>query len=443
MALPSVLTPVLPATVAAAESPSGPASGHAWTRSHVVFQVAAGLVGLHVVDDNFLQPPAGTSAADHLVSGLGTLVPVLVVAGAYPRVRAGTSAAIAISLGMFGVIFGAGEAGYYSLTVGPSGDDFTGLLSIPAGATLLGLGGFRLWRSRRNTPNHAWRYLRRLLIGVISIVVVYQTVLPIGWAYVSTHAARAEVPSADLGAAHEDVTLSTSDGLELEGWYVPSTNGAAVIVFPGRKRSQEHARMLVGHGYGVLLLDRRGEGASEGEGNMSGWGGERDIFAAIDFLRAQPDVDPDRIGGLGLSVGGELMLQAAAQDDRLAAVVSEGAGTRSVEEQVQDFPMSKTWPLLPGMAFKTGALALFSNTMPPPRLTELVPEIAPRPTMFIWAPNGGNVETMSPRYHRLAGPGSEIWEIEDAPHIEGIATHPEEYERRVVAFLDDALLGEE
>ena len=70
--------------------------------------------------------------------------------------------------------------------------------------------------------------------------------------------------------------------------------------------------MLVEHGYGVLLFDRRGEGASEGAGNMFGWGGERDIFAAIDFLESRPDVDPDRIGGLGLSVGGELMLQAAA-----------------------------------------------------------------------------------------------------------------------------------
>ena len=49
---------------------------------------------------------------------------------------------------------------------------------------------------------------------------------------------------------------------------------------------------------------------------MSGWGGERDIFAALDFLEDRPDVDPNRIGGLGLSVGGELMLQAAAEDER-------------------------------------------------------------------------------------------------------------------------------
>ena len=67
---------------------------------------------------------------------------------------------------------------------------------------------------------------------------------------------------------------------------MPSSNGAAVIAFPGRKNPQPHARMLVEHGYGVLLFDRRGEGASEGDGNLFGWGGARDIHAAVDFLKS-------------------------------------------------------------------------------------------------------------------------------------------------------------
>ena len=95
--------------------------------------------------------------------------------------------------------------------------------------------------------------------------------------------------------------------------------------------------MLVRHGYGVLLFDRRGEGASEGDPNMWGWGGERDIHAAVDFLQHRPDVDPDRIGGIGFSVGGELMLQAAAENDGLAAVVSEGAGHRSLKEEMVEY----------------------------------------------------------------------------------------------------------
>ena len=84
---------------------------------------------------------------------------------------------------------------------------------------------------------------------------------------------------------------------------------------------------------------------------------------------------------------------------------------------------------------------MFSNTLPPPQLRDLVPEIATRPTLFIWAPNGGNVETENPVYHRLAGPSAEIWAIDDARHIGGITAHPQEYERRVTGFFDDALLG--
>ena len=36
-----------------------------------------------------------------------------------------------------------------------------------------------------------------------------------------------------------------------------------------------------------------------------------------------------------------------------------------------------------------------------------------------------------------------IWEVPDAQHISGITTHPRQYERRVIAFLDRALLGDD
>ena len=124
------------------------------------------------------------------------------------------------------------------------------------------------------------------------------------------------------------MTFTTSDGLELEGWYVPSRNGAAVMRSPGRGGPQKHARMLARHGYGVLLFDRRGEGKSDGDPNSWGWGGAKDIKAAIDFLQRRPDVDPGRIGGIGLSVGGEILLETASETDELAAVVAEGAGVR-------------------------------------------------------------------------------------------------------------------
>ena len=139
--------------------------------------------------------------------------------------------------------------------------------------------------------------MRRFALGAAGALVFLYVVLPIGMSYVDTHVGRAVVPPAQLGAAHEDVSFETNDGLTLHGWYVPSRNGAAVIAFPGRKGPQPHARMLARHGYGVLLFDRRGEGESDGDPTSWGWGNEKDLKAAIGFLQRRTDVDPARIGG--------------------------------------------------------------------------------------------------------------------------------------------------
>jgi hypothetical protein len=182
------------------------------------------VIGAHLVDDSFLQPAPGTSAADHVASGLVPLATIAVAAWCYPKVRPGAQAVIAIALGLFGLIVGGLEAGYYTFEVGPSGDDYTGLLAIPAGLLLIGVGAAGLWSSRLRTPNPWWRQLRRLLLAAVGVAALYELVLPVGVAYLATHTARAGVPTADLGAAYEDVTLTTDDGLSLEGWYVPSRN---------------------------------------------------------------------------------------------------------------------------------------------------------------------------------------------------------------------------
>src|SRR5690348_13237383 len=110
-------------------------------RRGTTFAVAAlALTAVHVVDDNFVQPQSGTSADDHLVSGLVPLVALAAFATAYPRLRAGLRAAIAIPLGVLGIVAGVGEAAYYTVQVGPSGDDYTGFLTIPAGVALVGVG---------------------------------------------------------------------------------------------------------------------------------------------------------------------------------------------------------------------------------------------------------------------------------------------------------------
>ncbi|HEX7189666.1 MAG TPA: alpha/beta fold hydrolase [Actinomycetes bacterium] len=406
-----------------------------------LFRLAVAVLAVHVVDDSFVQPASGTTAAGHLVSGLLPLLLLVLAAWGYPRRRPGLRALVAIALGGIGLVAGASGAGYHALNAGPSGADFTGLLAIPAGLLLVVLGLVTLWRTRRLDDRKRWRYPRRLLLSVLAPLTAFFVVFPISLGWLATHAMTATVPKAELGVPYEDVSFTTSDGLRLVGWYVPSRNGAAVIAFPGRNGPQQHTRMLARHGYGVLLFDRRGEGDSDGDSNLFGWGGEKDIYAAIDFLERRSDVDPDRIGGIGFSVGGELMLQAAAESGRLNAVISEGAGTRTLAEELEELPTSDLAQALPMLALKTASVAVFSNTAPPPRLTDLLPRLT-APLLLIWAPNGGNAETMNPEYHRLAGGPASIWEMPDAMHIKGITAQPREYERRVVGFLDAALLDQ-
>ena len=214
----------------------------------------------------------------------------------FPRLRGGAQGALALFIAPLGIATGI-EAVHYANQVGASGDDFTGFLAIPAGLLLIALGAATLWRTRRTEGNHAWRYSRRALLVLAALLVTFVTVLPIGFAYVVTHTARAVVPESRLGAAYEEVAFETSDGLTLKGWYVPSKNGAAVISFPGRKGTQKPARMLARHGYGVLVFDRRGEGESDGEPDAFGWGGDRDVKAAVDFLQVVPTSSATKSAG--------------------------------------------------------------------------------------------------------------------------------------------------
>ena len=88
----------------------------------------------------------------------------------------GARATIALLGGYLGVLGGV-EAIHYTKEVGPSGDDYTGLLSIAAGLVLIGLGLATLWRSRKG-GRLWWRYGRRLLNAAGTLAVAALVLFP-------------------------------------------------------------------------------------------------------------------------------------------------------------------------------------------------------------------------------------------------------------------------
>jgi fermentation-respiration switch protein FrsA (DUF1100 family) len=148
-------------------------------------------------------------------------------------------------------------------------------------------------------------------------------------------------------------------------------------------------------------------------------------------------VDPQRIGGLGLSVGGEMMLQTAADTNELAAIVSEGAGARTLAEELDDVSGFEKVGTALSYTVRDLSNSVFQNRLPPENLTQLVPKISPRPIFLI---HGGADDSghRNPVYFRASKQPKQIWEAKGG-HTDGIAEQPREYERRVVGFFDDAL----
>ncbi len=413
-------------------------------RERLVLLGCVAAIIVYLVLNYFVLLRPGVSWLDHV---LAVVVPVAILAATaelWHRMPAGLRASLSLLFGALALVTSLVAAARVRAE-GHLAPGVAGVLPLVAGVVLVGMGVWLLWTSRKRGGRLWWTVARRALLAVAALLVVYWIVLPVSMAIIATERPRDAVAQADLGRPHEDVTLLTRDGVELSAWYVPPLNRAAIVTFP-RAWTVKQARMLVRNGYGVLMVDPRGYGDSEGDPNAYGWGSTADIDAAVAWLRRQDDVRRRRIGGLGLSMGGEQMIEAAAANPRLKAIVSEGAGIRSVREA-----LSRRGPNVLELALQypqdlvqTVSVWLLGDETVPPPLTQAAAEISPRAVFFIYGEDGQEVEkALNPVLYDAAYPPKAIWEVPGAGHTGGIAAEPEEYERRVIGFFDRTLLGEE
>ena len=85
----------------------------------------------------------------------------------------------------------------------------------------------------------------------------------------------------------------------------------------------DNARVLTEAGYVVLTFDYKGWGDSEGSrSRLAPYSRVADVQAALTFIGALPEVDPDRLGIYGTSYGGATVVWTGAVDPRVKCVVS-------------------------------------------------------------------------------------------------------------------------
>jgi pimeloyl-ACP methyl ester carboxylesterase len=288
------------------------------------------------------------------------------------------------------------------------------------------------------------RWTARLGATTAAGVTLLFVVVPVTLAVYFVHDPIRTAPATAIGIEHELVALQTSDELELAGSYAPGHNGAVVILVHGAHGDPDgeiasRARMLARNGYGVLAYDARGGGESEGRPETLGWTWYRDVQAAVDFLRER-GIPAKHIGALGLGTGAEAVLETAGRDRRIAAVVAEGAQARTLDEARLLSNSAEQAYVVSTLTVTYSAYRTLRGVDEPPSLGEMIPRVSPRP-VFLMSSGSGHEAELNRAYARVARWPSRLWEMPHASHTGGLRANGREYERRVVGFFDEALLG--
>ncbi len=285
------------------------------------------------------------------------------------------------------------------------------------------------------------KVIKILGITVLSLLLVLYILMPFGMGVFASIRQTAEVPAAPVG--FETVQLTASDGIALSAWAAPAQNGAAIMLVHGSNGSLEslrdYAKMFAAKGYGVLALCLRGHGPSGGSGNALGWECGKDIAAAVDYLSNQSGVKA--IGALGLSLGGEVLLSACGELPQIKAVAADGATHHTLDDYLtlpSNQSIVRNWTTRV-MYFSAG---LFTGQQPPTTtLLESIKNAKDTRFLFIAAENIDDEVAFDTMYTEQTKGRSTLWVVPDAGHTQGFALQPEEYEKRVTAFFDEALVN--
>jgi len=252
----------------------------------------------------------------------------------------------------------------------------------------------------------------------------------------------------DFALPAEPIAFVSRDGTRLAGWFIPAsarTPAPAIVLSHGWSRSRAellpHADFLHRAGYGVLAFDYRYRGESEGAHVTMGLHEQDDLLAALDALCARPEVDAARVGVFGMSLGGAIALLAAARDTRVRALAVEAPYathraimTRSIRHYLH----------LPTFPFADIAKWMIERRLGVP-VEQLEPLgvahlISPRPLLVIADELDAVVgRAEAELVYQAAGEPKRFWLVPGASHARAWQAAPEEYERRVREFFDEAL----
>lgn len=238
-----------------------------------------------------------------------------------------------------------------------------------------------------------------------------------------------------------EVTFESRDRLTLFGRFLPSRNGATILVLHGLGSASNnmliYAEFLAQAGFGVFMIDLRAHGSSDGDTSTYGLREADDVAGAVDYLLHRIDVNGQRIGVLGISLGAQAALRGALKTEHLRALVLEGLNPSNLSDHggrpqslVRWLNYPANWLYYKLYHFMAGGQAA--------GVLEVIGRIAPRPVLLI--ASGAADIYFNRLFYRAAREPKELWELPEGEHGAAILKDSQAYIQRVVGFFNRTLL---
>ncbi|MCK0129654.1 alpha/beta fold hydrolase [Erythrobacter sp. F6033] len=165
--------------------------------------------------------------------------------------------------------------------------------------------------------------MKWLRSALVMVATCYVTVLVIMWAFQSHFIYPAPQSPAVLTPGYEEVTLQTSDGLNLRSFYRPAQEGLPTIVYfhgnGGTLEAASASNMTFAEaGFGVFMVEYRGYGGNPGDPSEKGLYLDGD--AAMAWL-AEAGIYPEKTVIVANSIGGGVGTEMALRHDPAALVL--------------------------------------------------------------------------------------------------------------------------
>lgn len=248
-----------------------------------------------------------------------------------------------------------------------------------------------------------------------------------------------------FGLRYEKISFKTRDGLELRGWFIPSTTGEKRTILMCHGWGDNKGELLKqtfflneNGGFNLMYFDFRSHGESEGEITTIGGLETIDFDAAIEWLRKEKPEFAGSVGVFGLSMGAAVTVASMPNhpDLRCAIVESPFSDYRTVIKRwgwnnmkVPYYPIIATVLYILRSRVKDPAIDRFNPV-------EAAPKISPRPLFVI----GGEFDRlMTPedvkRVFNAAREPKQLWMVPEAWHAKCREAAGMEYDTRVIGFF--------